>query len=49
MPSWQAAAAGADSTPVHLQGPLGNARVETLPASPMLRGTEWSDGTPCLP
>lgn len=44
-----AASGGAASTPVHLQGPLGNARVETVPASPMLGGTEWSDGTPCLP
>ncbi|OJV81090.1 MAG: hypothetical protein BGO37_16540 [Cellulomonas sp. 73-92] len=44
-----AADGGAVSTPVHLRGPLGNARVETVPASPMLGGTEWSDGTPCVP
>jgi hypothetical protein len=47
--SCRVAAGGADSTPVHLQGLLGNARVETVPASPMLGGTEWSDGKPCLP
>ena len=44
-----AARGGADSTPVHLRGPFGNARVETVPASPMLGGSEWSDGTPCRP
>ncbi len=44
-----AARGGADSTPVHLRGPLATARVETVPASPMLSSGGWSDGTPCQP
>jgi hypothetical protein len=44
-----AARGGADSTPVHLRGPLATARVENVPASPMLSGSGWSDGTSCLP
>jgi len=47
--SCQTAARVADSVPVHVRGLLGVARVETVPAAPMLGGVTWSDGTPCRP
>ncbi len=47
--SCQRAARVPDRAPVHVRGLLGVARVETVPAVPMLGGVTWSDGSPCLP
>lgn len=47
--SCQRAARVPDSVPVHVRGLLGVARVETVPAAPMLSPDTWSDGTPCRP